>query len=722
VIGAQGGGATGPAGITAGIARTYRERGLAPIPLRPRSKVPIQNDWPRLVTDERTQFPGNIGVKDGAPSSNVVDLDLDCGEARLLAPRVMPETEACFGRASAPCAHWLYRSDPAPEATMQWIGDNGMILEVRSTGGQTMFPPSVHPCGEIVEWHRDGLAAPIEQTELLRRTGILAAVSLLMQHWPAAGAHLRYPAWGAMIGCLVRCGVDVAIVEEIIGAFAGKLFKADRARMRAPAVFRRRLDEKSGRVPGFPALKAVFGERVADLCREWLPRQAALDDKAVTFADFHAYMPMHNYIFVPSRETWPGGAVDSRLPPVSVGFDDKGKEKFISASRWLDQNQPVEQMTWAPGMPMIIENRLIAIGGWIERAGVRCFNLYRPPTIVRGDASTGRWRDLLERVYPDDVGHIEQWLAHRVQYPAVKINHALVFGGPPGIGKDTILEPVKRAVGPWNFREASPQDLLQPFNDFVRSVILRISEARDLGDFDRFKFYDHMKVYIAAPPDVLRVNEKHLRQYTIINCCGVVITTNYKTDGIYLPADDRRHYVTWSELHREDFEDEYWNEVWGWYDNGGDRAVAGYLAGLDLTGFDPKAAPPKTPAFWAIVDANSNPENAELADAIDDLGKRDPITHEVTERPKVVTLEMIASRAGPKLSGYLEDSRNARQIPRRLEDCGYVAVRNPGPKDGKWKLQGSRRVIYAKRELSIREQLVAVNKYVEEYNKPLPPF
>jgi hypothetical protein len=30
-------------------------------------------------------------------------------------------------------------------------------------------------------------------------------------------------------------------------------------------------------------------------------------------------------------------------------------------------------------------------------------------------------------------------------------------------------------------------------------VILRVSEARDLGDYDRYAFHDHMKVYIAAP-------------------------------------------------------------------------------------------------------------------------------------------------------------------------------------------------------------------------------
>jgi hypothetical protein len=44
-----------------------------------------------------------------------------------------------------------------------------------------------------------------------------------------------------------------------------------------------------------------------------------------------------------------------------------------------------------------------------------------------------------------------------VQRPQEKINHALVLGGAQGIGKDTLLEPVKRAVGPWNFEGVSPQ-------------------------------------------------------------------------------------------------------------------------------------------------------------------------------------------------------------------------------------------------------------------------
>jgi hypothetical protein len=222
--------------------------------------------------------------------------------------------------------------------------------------------------------------------------------------------------------------------------------------------------------------------------------------EGVSLDDFHAYMPMHSYIYAPSREPWPAASVNARVPPVTVVdlhdkpvLDKKGEPKMMSASMWLDQNRPVEQMTWAPGLPMLIRNRLISEGGWIERNKVTCFNLYRPPTIKPDSPDeAGPWLNHVRKVFADDAEHIVMWLAHRVQHPEEKINHALVLGGKQGIGKDTLLEPVKRAVGPWNFHEVSPIHMLGRFNGYLKSVVLRINEARDLGDVDRFQFYDHM--------------------------------------------------------------------------------------------------------------------------------------------------------------------------------------------------------------------------------------
>jgi hypothetical protein len=238
--------------------------------------------------------------------------------------------------------------------------------------------------------------------------------------------------------------------------------------------------------------------------------------------------------------------------------------------------------------------------------------------------------------------------------------------------------------------------LLGRFNGFLKSVILRISEARDLGEVNRFSFYDHMKAYTAAPPDVLRVDEKNLREYCVPNCCGVIITTNHKCDGIFLPADDRRHFVAWSDLTKDDFVPDYWTALWCWYDDGGDRDVAAYLAELDLTGFDAKAPPPKTPAFWAVVDASHAPEDAELADVLDHL-----------KSPAATTLIRIRDAADEDFQNWLKDRRNRRQIPYRFECCGYVQVRNDDCADGLWVINGKRQVIYAKAELSLRERLLA---------------
>jgi Family of unknown function (DUF5906) len=413
----------------------------------------------------------------------------------------------------------------------------------------------------------------------------------------------------------------------------------------------------------------------------------------VSLDDFYAYMLANGYIFAPTGEIWPATSVNARL---------QAPDEKVSASKWLAQNQPVEQMTWAPGRPKLIKDSLISAGGWIRRPGCTIFNLYRPPRIVPQAGDVAPWLNLIKKVFPDQAEHIVLFFAHRVQRPGEKINHALALGGGPGIGKDTILEPVKQAIGPWNFSDVSPKQVLGRFNSFLRSVILRVNEARDLGDFDRYAFYDHMKVIIAAPPDVLLVDEKHVHEHYIPNLCSIIITTNHKTDGIYLPADDRRHMVVWSNLTRNDFEVDYWQRLYRWYATGGNERVAAYLAALDISAFDPKAPPPKTQAFWEIANANRAPEDSELADVLDDLG-----------HPDAVTLDQVASQAAvlqPTFGEWLRDRKNRRSIPHRFEDCRYVAVANPHDTEGRWKISGVRHTIYGNVGLTPRDRLAAAMK------------
>jgi hypothetical protein len=410
---------------------------------------------------------------------------------------------------------------------------------------------------------------------------------------------------------------------------------------------------------------------------------------------------------VPTRELWPGPSVNGcgiPWPKIQV----EGAMKEVAPAKWLDKHRAVQQMAWHPAEPMLIRDRVLQVSGWAEHRGASVFNLYRPPQRPRGDASqAGTWVEHVQRVYPDDAEHLISYLAFKVQNPGDKINHALVLGGQQGIGKDSLLEPVKAAVGAWNWQDINPAQMLGRFNGWAKAVMIRVNEARDLGDVDRFAFYDHSKTLIAAPPDVIRVDEKHLRETYVANVCGVIITTNHLGDGLYLPADDRRHYVAWSVLSRDDFDADYWPRLYGWFAAGGIGHVCAYLAQRDLSGFDAKAPPRKTPAFWNIVAAGEAPESGELRDLLDAMGT-----------PSVLTISALAERAEVQrqfdLCDELKDRKSRRAMPHKLERVGYVPVRNPDADDGLFKVAGKRQAVYAQRRLSVAEQVKAARKFASQ--------
>jgi hypothetical protein len=235
---------------------------------------------------------------------------------------------------------------------------------------------------------------------------------------------------------------------------------------------------------------------------------------------------------------------------------------------------------------------------------------------------------------------------------------------------------------------------MDKFNWYVKSVILRISEAHDLGDVDRYALYERTKTLLAAPPATLTVNEKNQRQYRVSNVTGVIFTTNHRTDSLYLPADDRRHFVVWSEATKENFTTAYWHELYDWYDKqGGCEHVAAYLATRKLEAFNATAPPEQTEAFWAIVHADQSPDDTELADVIDKLGK-----------PVALTIASVATTAEGGLGDFLRDRRNARATAHKMERAGYISVRNDSSDDGCWVICGRRQRVYARRRLSLAQR------------------
>src|SRR5262245_272750 len=93
-------------------AEVYVLQDMAVIPMPPRSKDPGYPGWERLrltLADLDQHFPRgqakNLGVLNGAPSNNSVDVDLDCLQALTIAHRFLPPTGRVFGRPSRPRSH-----------------------------------------------------------------------------------------------------------------------------------------------------------------------------------------------------------------------------------------------------------------------------------------------------------------------------------------------------------------------------------------------------------------------------------------------------------------------------------------------------------------------------------------------------------------------------------------------------------------------------------------
>ena len=104
--------------------------------------------------------------------------------------------------------------------------------------------------------------------------------------------------------------------------------------------------------------------------------------------------------------------------------------------------------------------------------------------------------------------------------------------------------------------------------------------------------------------------------------------------------------------------------------------VGAFLQSLDLSGFDPKAPPPRTAAWYAVVASGSAPEDAELRDVI-----------EQAAAPEALTLETIVTAARDlqlhSLVDELADRKSRRALPHKMERAGYVPVRGiPTPTTG----------------------------------------
>jgi hypothetical protein len=143
--------------------RWFADQGCTFVLVHPRSKQPLRTGWPDHpvpveVALRHVRRGGNIGILLGAPSHNVVCLDLD--QHFPLVCDLYPElAHVRITRPDAPDrGKLLLRLDAPlipPLATRKWAFSDmaSPTVELLVHRAQAVIPPSIHPAGRAYELH-----------------------------------------------------------------------------------------------------------------------------------------------------------------------------------------------------------------------------------------------------------------------------------------------------------------------------------------------------------------------------------------------------------------------------------------------------------------------------------------------------------------------------------------------------------------------------------------
>lgn len=266
---------------TAAAARAYIEHGYSPIPVHAGGKKPKDAGWQKKrveLADINGEFShnANIGIQCGEPSNGLIDIDIDSELAKRFVS-LLPPTNMIHGRTGNPKSHYWYKcSGDIPRTTQFKDPTTGeMIIEVRSTGGQTVVPPSryVNQASNDksyldLAWDNFGAPGSVDGNDLVRAVGKVAAATLLASHWNRVGS--RHVTALALAGTLLRGGFsaddtrnfieaicDAADDEEVEDRVATVEYTVDRLSSNEPAT-------------GATKLAEAIDPRVVNALQKWL--------------------------------------------------------------------------------------------------------------------------------------------------------------------------------------------------------------------------------------------------------------------------------------------------------------------------------------------------------------------------------------------------------------------------------------------------------------------
>lgn len=434
------------------MAHNFLRKGFALTIIEQNGKKPVARNWQNdyfTDTQDAEYFKGqNLGFVLGVGSLHAVDIDLDCPEAITLARHFLSETNWIFGHKSAPRSHYMYRCDEAKtvkfSSPIKGAGE-GMIVELRSTGAQTVAPGSVHPSGEPIRFEQKGwdqaLPPKIGKDTLEQQCGDLAAACLVLRHGWVDGK--RDEVAVALCGLMLRAGRNPDHIDNFLEAIA-EAAGDEELPMRLKAEYQAKRLAENQKVPGIPSLIKHMGTELASTVVNWLGIQSlnvvnelnqeigmvSMGGKARILVDGG---------YLSRGEFYTMSVSDAKNLYANRGETKLGKKKVTKFDYWL---QSPERRTYSN----LVFNP--------EGCGDNEYNLWQgwPLVPIRNpDGCKLFLRHVLEVICDGDedvYDYILHWLADSLQNPRDKPGVALVMqSAEEGTGKTMFAQYVLRLFG-----------------------------------------------------------------------------------------------------------------------------------------------------------------------------------------------------------------------------------------------------------------------------------
>jgi hypothetical protein len=345
-------------------------------------------------------------------------------------------------------------------------------------------------------------------------------------------------------------------------------------------------------------------ELIAEIERKELGRIEKADwyKRFAYIQDDESYFDMQDRREV-SRQTF--NALFRHIPCKSIHTGRK-----VEASIFFDENRQVMGakalvgVTYAAGEDVIV-----------SRDGDLYGNRWRNarPSVAQVDSSDiSMWMNHCQALVPesDELSHIFDVMAFKVQHPEIKVNHAILHAGDEGSGKDTFWAPFIWAICGDHLKNRGIMDnnsVNSQWGYQLESEVLIINELKEPDASTRRQLANQLKPIIAAPPEMLPINRKGLHPYMMANRLFVLAFSNDPVP-ISLASQDRRWFCVWSTAPRMDSRQA--KRIWDWYRSGGFVAIAKWLGLRDVSKFNPSAPP-----MWTEFKANLVEHGMSMAES-----------------------------------------------------------------------------------------------------------